>query len=375
MDPAVFGYIRVSQAEGESGLATQRRILTDHGLRDDRIFTDVASGRNMRRPAWKQLRAILQPGDVVVVPRIDRLARNLSEGLRTIEELHAQGIYIRSLAEGLDTGDDSPTSRLMLHMLLLPGQMGEGDHPGPDQGRRRPRRRRRPDRGQATGAGLREAAGRPGLPGQRRLSEHGRPGLRGEPAHREGSQGRDVPGPERECLLMAAEAEPGDSNAMAERQIFPLASGAGFAAVIHGNIVRLRAGTGTFHAGVYAFPADGNGQYRRFDTAAEATAWCVATAAVHQGKPNQYSHVEHWEVRNGNSITISRTESGDYKPDRHPIWVDSDHVPVMGFAKRFPSLDEALEWVRQAVDEESRLEADYQRGLRELREALESTPC
>ena len=57
MDPAVFGYIRVSQTEGESGLATQRRILTDHGLRDDRIFTDVASGRNMRRPAWKQLRA------------------------------------------------------------------------------------------------------------------------------------------------------------------------------------------------------------------------------------------------------------------------------------------------------------------------------
>ena len=106
MDPAVFGYIRVSQAEGESGLATQRRILTDHGLRDDRIFTDVASGRNMRRPAWKQLREILQPGDVVVVPRIDRLARNLSEGLRTIEELHAQGIYIRSLAEGLDTGGD-----------------------------------------------------------------------------------------------------------------------------------------------------------------------------------------------------------------------------------------------------------------------------
>ena len=55
MDPAVFGYIRVSQAEGESGLATQRRILTEHGLRDDRIYTDVASGRTMRRPAWKQL--------------------------------------------------------------------------------------------------------------------------------------------------------------------------------------------------------------------------------------------------------------------------------------------------------------------------------
>ena len=52
------------------------------------------------------------------MPRLDRLARNLSEGLRAVEELHSQGISIRSLAEGLDTGDDSPTSRLMLHMLL-----------------------------------------------------------------------------------------------------------------------------------------------------------------------------------------------------------------------------------------------------------------
>ena len=57
-------------------------------------------------------------GDVVVVPRLDRLARNLTEGLRTIEDLHAQGIHIRALEEGLDTGDDSPNARLMLHMLL-----------------------------------------------------------------------------------------------------------------------------------------------------------------------------------------------------------------------------------------------------------------
>ena len=78
----------------------------------------MASGRNMRRPSWTTLRETLQPGDVVVVPRIDRLARNRTEGLRTTEELHGQGINIRSLREGLDTGDDSPTSRLMLLMLV-----------------------------------------------------------------------------------------------------------------------------------------------------------------------------------------------------------------------------------------------------------------
>ena len=72
----------------------------------------------MRRPAWQQLRETLRPGDVVVVPWLARLARNLTEGLRTVEELHAQGIHIRSLGEGLDTGDGSPTARLMLHMLL-----------------------------------------------------------------------------------------------------------------------------------------------------------------------------------------------------------------------------------------------------------------
>ena len=108
MEPAAFGYIRVSQAGGESGLATQSRILTDHGLRDDRIFTDVASGRNMRRPAWQQLRGKLQPGDVVVVPRLDRLARNLSEGLRTIEELHDQGIHIRALPKAWTPGTTIP---------------------------------------------------------------------------------------------------------------------------------------------------------------------------------------------------------------------------------------------------------------------------
>ena len=72
------------------------------------------TGPELVKLSWPQTR----PRDVVVVPRLDRLARNLSEGLRTIEELHAHGIYIRSLAECLDTGDGSPTSRLMLHILL-----------------------------------------------------------------------------------------------------------------------------------------------------------------------------------------------------------------------------------------------------------------
>ena len=57
----------------------------------------MISGKNMRRPAWTQLREMLWPGDVVVVPRIDRLAGNLAEGIRTVQYLHDQGTHIRAL--------------------------------------------------------------------------------------------------------------------------------------------------------------------------------------------------------------------------------------------------------------------------------------
>ena len=116
-------------------------------------------------------------------PGIDRLARNLTEGLKTIEELHDKGINIRSLAEGLDTGDDSPTARLMLHMLLslaeweretIRDRIKAGVERAAAGGR---------TGGPAPGVGLREAAGRPGLPGQRRLGQCGRQELRCQPAH------------------------------------------------------------------------------------------------------------------------------------------------------------------------------------------------
>ena len=126
---------------------------------------------------------MLNPEDTVVVPRIDRLARNLTEGLKTIEELHGQGINIRSLAEGLDTGDDSPTSRLMLHMLL---SLAEWE-------RDTIRDRIKAGVGRAAAEG--RTGGRPpalspekaevvkGIPGERWVSQCRGQDLRGEPPH------------------------------------------------------------------------------------------------------------------------------------------------------------------------------------------------
>ena len=48
MLPITYGYARVSKANDDArNLETQLGILADHGIREDMIFSDVASGRTM----------------------------------------------------------------------------------------------------------------------------------------------------------------------------------------------------------------------------------------------------------------------------------------------------------------------------------------
>ena len=152
MDPAVFGYIRVSQAEGESGLATQRRVLNDHGLRDDRIFTDVASGRNMRRHSWLELHGILRPGDTGCGPAHRPGGPKPLGG--TQDHRGAPQSGNQHPLPGVGSGYRRRQPYVPSHAphAALPGGVGAGHHPGPNQGRRGPCRGRGQDRRQAFGA-------------------------------------------------------------------------------------------------------------------------------------------------------------------------------------------------------------------------------
>ena len=130
-NPAIFGYARASQAESEDGgLETQRRLLNEQGIRNDRIFSDVASGRNLARPGWERLRSVVRPGDTIIATRLDRVALSLGEGVRAIAELHNEGIGLRTIAEGLDTGDDSQAHLFLVLAELVPRAAAEGRHPG-----------------------------------------------------------------------------------------------------------------------------------------------------------------------------------------------------------------------------------------------------
>ena len=112
MLPVTYGYARVSKSDDDAkNLDTQLRLLAHHGIREDLIFTDVASGRTMNRPGWRDLMGRVQPGDTIVVAFLDRFSRNFEEGVRIQAELTARDIGIVALRENIDTSDGSAAAK------------------------------------------------------------------------------------------------------------------------------------------------------------------------------------------------------------------------------------------------------------------------
>ena len=158
---------------------------------------------------------------------------------------------------------------------------------------------------------------------------------------------------------------------MAESRIFRLTSGEGYGAVVNGNFIRINIGIGGFYASVYAFLSDDNGQYSQFDNAADAVSWAVATANTHEGQARERFPVAYWEIRKGYSITVKLTDSGEYKGDIFPLWVDSEPEPMRIF-KQFPTQDEAVQWARRAADEQADQQQNYELRLLQIKNELEA---
>ena len=115
-----FGYARVSRTENDgSNLETQIEQLTRHDIRSRLIFSDIASGGSFEnRPGWTELMENVGSGDVIVITHLDRLSRNVLGGLQMIERLSERGVGISSLTEQIHTGDDNPSGKLHLHVML-----------------------------------------------------------------------------------------------------------------------------------------------------------------------------------------------------------------------------------------------------------------
>lgn len=94
----LIGYARVSTTDQDTSL--QRDALAAAGVR--RVFQEKGSGVGPR-PELHRALASLSAGDILVVWKLDRLARSLRQLYEVIDQVKAKGAGFRSLTEPIDT--------------------------------------------------------------------------------------------------------------------------------------------------------------------------------------------------------------------------------------------------------------------------------
>ena len=120
--PVTYGYARVSKSDDAArNLETQLRLLADHGIREDLIFSDIATGRTLRRTGWQELMSRLRPGDTLAVAFLDRLSRNFEDGVRIQADLTERNIGIVALRENIYTSDSSAAAKFFRRSMLAQG--------------------------------------------------------------------------------------------------------------------------------------------------------------------------------------------------------------------------------------------------------------
>lgn len=108
----IIGYARTSTVEQLAGFDAQVRDLNAAGC--ERLFTEQVSSIAQRA----QLEAALdfvREGDVLVVTKLDRLARSMGNLMDIVRILERKNVGLRILAMNLDTS--TPTGKLMMNVL------------------------------------------------------------------------------------------------------------------------------------------------------------------------------------------------------------------------------------------------------------------
>jgi DNA invertase Pin-like site-specific DNA recombinase len=108
--PMKIGYARVSTADQTT--AAQMAALHAAGCHE--IVAEKASS-GKRRPQLEQLLERLPSGSKIVVWKLDRLGRSLSDLLQIIEMIKSRGADFESITEQLDTS--TPAGRAMFHFV------------------------------------------------------------------------------------------------------------------------------------------------------------------------------------------------------------------------------------------------------------------
>jgi DNA invertase Pin-like site-specific DNA recombinase len=106
-----IGYARVSTDDQD--LSLQRDALEKASV--ERIFSDKMSGAQADRPGLWEAFDHSRTGDTLVVWRLDRLGRSLSDLISLMQQLEERGVGFKSLMEAIDTTTNG--GRLIFHIF------------------------------------------------------------------------------------------------------------------------------------------------------------------------------------------------------------------------------------------------------------------
>ena len=110
----IIGYARTSTLDQKAGLEAQQRDLEAAGC--GKMFTEQVSSMDMpNREKLEDAIEFARKGDVLVVTKLDRLARSVAHLVKITERLETKGVALRILDGAIDT--TTANGRLHLNML------------------------------------------------------------------------------------------------------------------------------------------------------------------------------------------------------------------------------------------------------------------
>lgn len=115
----IVGYARVSTQD--QSLDLQSDALKAAGCEE--IFSEKITGKQRERPELQNCLRMLRKGDVLVVWKLDRLARSLKDLVELITELESKQVGFRSITEAIDT--TTAGGKLVFHIF---GALAEFEH-------------------------------------------------------------------------------------------------------------------------------------------------------------------------------------------------------------------------------------------------------
>jgi DNA invertase Pin-like site-specific DNA recombinase len=117
----IYGYARISTKKQIKGNSLEEQVAQLQHHKCDYIIEEQYSGNTTVRPLFNELINKVVAGDKIVVTKLDRFARNVTEGIQVIKELFTKDVQVHVLNIGLL--ENTPMGKFFLITLLAVAEL------------------------------------------------------------------------------------------------------------------------------------------------------------------------------------------------------------------------------------------------------------